>query len=253
MAGRQWSMHAGSVTAGASYRIHSGDTLWAIASRLRSQGVSGSVPDIIRRIQQLNPSITNPNLIITGRSLTLPGRGSTGSARPSQRPSDGFQPSGPRRPELNPISVPRGSTRADEVRAQAAQWAIAQANNPTIGYSQTKGRFGNATDSNGRRYFDCSGLVYTAYRNLGVRLGGNWTGAMRSTWPQWADQVPKDLNQMKPGDLLLMNGHVVMYTGNGRCVGAQTSNTAFADQVTTNIDARRYLARADCIVLRPHV
>lgn len=244
-------MHATSARAGSTYQIHSGDTLWAIASRLRSQGVSGSVPEIIRQIQQLNPSITNPNLIITGRSLTLPG---SGSSTPRPRPSkDGFQQTSPRGPQLNPVSVPHGSSRADELRARAAEWAMRQANDPNIGYSQTKGRFGNATDSNGHRYFDCSGLVYTAYKQLGINLGGNWTGAMRSTWPQWAQQVPKDLNQMKPGDLLLMNGHVVMYTGNGRCVGAQTSHTAFADQVTTNIDARRYLSRSDCIVLRPNV
>lgn len=241
-------MHAASVSAGSTYRIHSGDTLWAIASRLRGQGVSGSVPDIIRQIQQLNPSITNPNLIIAGHSLRLPG-----SHRRATPQRDEFQPRAPRGPSLNPVSVPRGSTEADAIRARAAEWAIRQADDPNIGYSQTKGRFGNATDGNGNRYFDCSGLVFTAYKNLGVTLGGNWTGAMRSTWPQWAQQVPKDLNQMKPGDLLLMNGHVVMYTGNGRCVGAQTGNTRFADQVTTNIDARRYLARGDCIVLRPNV
>lgn len=246
-------MQASSVTAGSTYRINSGDTLWAIASRLKSQGLSGSVPEIIKKIQQLNPQITNPNLIVTGRSLKLPGAGGSSPAPRSPTGNDGFQQQAPRGPAINPVSIPQGSSHADAVRAQAANWAIQQANNPDIGYSQTKGRFGNATDRNGNRYFDCSGLVFTAYKNLGVNLGGNWTGAMRSTWRNWAQQVPKDLNQMKPGDLLLMDGHVVMYTGNGKCVGAQTSNTNFRDQVTANIDARRYLARSDCIVLRPNV
>jgi len=247
-------MHASSVSAGSTYRINSGDTLWAIASRLRSQGVSGSVSDIIKKIQQLNPQVTNPNLIFTGHSLRLPGPGGASPAPRVPASNDGFAQQAPRGPALStPVSIPQGSSHADAVRAQAAQWAIQQANNPTIGYSQTKGRFGNATDRNGNRYFDCSGLVFTAYKNLGVNLGGNWTGAMRSTWRQWAQQVPKDLNQMKPGDLLLMDGHVVMYTGNGRCVGAQTSHTNFRDQVTADIDARRYLARGDCIVLRPNV
>ena len=141
----------------------------------------------------------------------------------------------------------------DRIREEIAQWAIAQANDPNVGYSQTAGRFGDRVDANGNRYFDCSGLVTAAYAQAGIQLGGNWTGAMRSTWQEWADQVPKDLSQMKPGDLLLMDGHVVMYTGNGQCVGAQTGNTAFQDQVTAGIDANRYLERGDCIVLRPHV
>ncbi len=251
-------MQVGSVGSGSTYRINSGDTLWAIASRLKSQGVSGSIPQIINQIAQMN-GIKNPNLIITGHTLKLPGAGGAGGASgggtvpPTAGGSDGYNPPPPSGPSIDPVSVPPGSTRADQIRAQAAEWAIRQANDPSIGYSQTKGRFGNVTDANGHRYFDCSGLVFTAYKNMGINLGGNWTGAMRSTWPQWADQVPKNLSQMKPGDLLLMDGHVVMYTGNGQCVGAQTSHGAWADQVRAGIDAQHYLNRSDCIVLRPRV
>lgn len=143
--------------------------------------------------------------------------------------------------------------RPEAVRNQVAQWAIAQANDPNVGYSQTAGRFGDRVDSNGHRYFDCSGLVTAAYAQAGIHLPANWTGAMQSSWPQWADQVPKNTSAMQPGDLILMNGHVVMYTGDGKCVGAQTSHTAFADQVTTNIDANHYLSRSDAIVIRPRV
>lgn len=232
------------------YTIRSGDTLWAIASRLKAQGVVGSHREIIQLIMRMNPSIKNANLIYTGNSLKLPGAGTF---------ADGFTPaqSRPRSSSpsqsVGPISVPQGSSRADAIRAQAARWAIEQANNPDIGYSQTKGRYGNVTDKNGNRYFDCSGLVYTAYKKLGVELGGNWTGAMRSTWRSWADQVPKNPSAMKPGDLLLMDGHVVMYIGNGKCVGAQTSNTAWDRQVTADIPVGNYLQRSDCIVLRPRV
>jgi cell wall-associated NlpC family hydrolase len=112
---------------------------------------------------------------------------------------------------------------------------------------------GNVTDRNGNSYYDCSGLCFTAYKKLGVTLGGNWTGAMRSTWRNWADQVPKNPSAMKPGDLILMDGHVVMYIGNGKCVGAQTSNTAWDRQVTADINVQTYLKRSDAIVLRPHV
>ncbi len=58
--------------AGGSYTIRRGDTLWEIASRLKSQGMPGSHWDIIHQIQKLNPKITDPNLIITGDTLKLP-------------------------------------------------------------------------------------------------------------------------------------------------------------------------------------
>lgn len=229
------------------YTIRSGDTLWGIASKLQARGVKGTHQQLIAKIAAMN-GIANPNLIMAGKSLKLPGA------------SDSFDTGGGKGDSISPVvtdgasvNVDTGGQGADAFRAKVAQWAIAQADNPDIGYSQTKGRMGNATDSQGHRYFDCSGLVFSAYKQAGVKLGGDWTGAMRSTWHSWADEVPKKQSAMKPGDLILMNGHVVMYIGNGKCVGAQTSHTAFKDQVTTNIDAAHYLSRPDAIVLRPRV
>ena len=63
----------GTSRAGAEYTIRKGDTLWEIASRLKSQGMPGGHWDIIRQIQKLNPKITNPNLIIAGDTIRLPG------------------------------------------------------------------------------------------------------------------------------------------------------------------------------------
>lgn len=60
---------------GSDYTIRRGDTLWAIASRLKAQGVPGSEWDIIRQIQQMNPKITDPNLIIAGDTIKLPAPG----------------------------------------------------------------------------------------------------------------------------------------------------------------------------------
>ncbi|WP_342381215.1 C39 family peptidase [Myxococcus stipitatus] len=55
------------------YQIKQGDTLWGIASQLKGQGMQGSHWDIINQIREMNPKITNPNLIMTGDSLKLPG------------------------------------------------------------------------------------------------------------------------------------------------------------------------------------
>ncbi|MBS1152054.1 MAG: hypothetical protein H6Q89_3752 [Myxococcaceae bacterium] len=63
----------GTSKAGSGYTIRKGDTLWEIASRLKSQGMPGSHWDIIHDIQKLNPKITNPNLIIAGDTIKLPG------------------------------------------------------------------------------------------------------------------------------------------------------------------------------------
>lgn len=66
------SAPGGESRAGSSYTIRRGDTLWAIASRLKAQGMPGGHWDIIRQIQKLNPKITDPNLIIAGDTLRLP-------------------------------------------------------------------------------------------------------------------------------------------------------------------------------------
>ncbi len=149
--------------------------------------------------------------------------------------------------------APPAAPTEDEVRARIAEWAVAQANDPNVGYAKSP-RFGQ-TAGDGHRYFDCSGLCTQAYRELGISFGSgvDWTGAMRQHASEFADEIPKDLSQMKPGDLLLMDGHVVMYIGNGQCVGAQTSHAAFDRQVRADIDAQSYLNRPDCIVLRPHI
>ncbi|NTX35642.1 C39 family peptidase [Myxococcus sp. CA033] len=55
------------------YQIKKGDTLWGIASKLKGQGMEGSHWDVINQIREMNPKITDPNLILAGDSLKLPG------------------------------------------------------------------------------------------------------------------------------------------------------------------------------------
>src|SRR5437868_5207558 len=71
-----------------SYRIQSGDTLWAISRRY------GTTVDALL---QANPQITNRNLIYTGRSLNIPGKSDSFDAgqrpsRPSKTGGDTFAP-----------------------------------------------------------------------------------------------------------------------------------------------------------------
>lgn len=61
--------------------------------------------------------------------------------------------------------------------------------------------------------YDCSGLVVTMLKKAGIDLSGMASSSqMKARLPQ----VPKD--QLQPGDLLVKNGHVSMYIGNGQMI-----------------------------------
>ncbi|MER2559248.1 MAG: NlpC/P60 family protein [Myxococcaceae bacterium] len=61
--------------------------------------------------------------------------------------------------------------------------------------------------------YDCSGLMVTMLKKAGIDLSGMASSrAMKAQLPQ----VPKD--QLQPGDLLVKNGHVAMYIGNGQMI-----------------------------------
>lgn len=96
---------APTTNAAGDYQIKPGDTLWGIASQLKGQGAQGSVQDIIKQIQQLNPQITNPNLIIAGDTLKLPGATTPNgdSFDPGTTPSSN-------RPDINPGTTPGTTT-----------------------------------------------------------------------------------------------------------------------------------------------
>ncbi len=80
--------------------------------------------------------------------------------------------------------------------------------------------------ANGR--FDCSGFVHWAFAQAGVSVGSS-TSALRS------QGTAVSVSDMKPGDLVFFNtyktdGHVGIYIGGGKFIGAQTSTgVAIAD------------------------
>jgi LysM repeat protein len=68
--------------------------------------------------------------------------------------------------------------------------------------------------------FDCSGLVAWAWAQAGVRMDG-FTETIAATFREVA------ASDLVIGDLILNAslGHVVMFTGNGRCIEAKNSKT----------------------------
>ena len=89
-----------------SYRIQSGDTLWALA---RKNGTT------IAALMHANPQIKNANLIYTGAHLNIPGR------------SDSFEPSKPSRPHKGGLA-PTGQVQGPVHTGPASSaFAIARA------------------------------------------------------------------------------------------------------------------------------
>ena len=76
-------------------------------------------------------------------------------------------------------------------------------------------RWGGSSPTGG---FDCSGLVYWAYGQLGVELP-------HSSYALYGRGRPVARSRMKPGDLIFFSGlgHMGMYVGRGRMVHAPQS------------------------------
>lgn len=64
--------------------------------------------------------------------------------------------------------------------------------------------------------FDCAGLMYWSYQQVGVDIG-------HGTWNQWDNTTDIDRSQLRPGDLVFYyedTSHVAMYIGDGMIVEA---------------------------------
>lgn len=74
----------------------------------------------------------------------------------------------------------------------------------------------------GPTYFDCSGFVWWCYNTAGV----NFARGTAQSYSKLGVEVPKDISQLKEGDLILISwkggkiSHVVMYIGNNQIIGA---------------------------------
>ncbi|WP_460956256.1 C40 family peptidase [Parasphingorhabdus pacifica] len=91
--------------------------------------------------------------------------------------------------------------------AQAVQAALGKRGSPYV--------YG----AKGPSSFDCSGLVYWAYQQVGVSVGG-------STKTQVTEGKSVSPSQLKPGDLIFYGSpvyHVSMYIGGGKAVHAPTT------------------------------
>lgn len=113
------------------------------------------------------------------------------------------------------VCIPEPAVMADTMAhtmnaaSSAASWARGKAGSC---YSQDATRRMNEC-------FDCSSLVYRAYKQAGVDIGAKSTGA----YPGNMREVSKD--NLQVGDVLWRSGHVGIYLGNNQVVNAENERT----------------------------
>ncbi|MBX7096677.1 MAG: C40 family peptidase [Myxococcaceae bacterium] len=128
-------------------------------------------------------------------------------------------------PTQGPAPVNTTPTGAPANIQAAIDFGLTQLGAPYVGGASPY-RFG--TPGDGRTYqmegqhayvspkgvigYDCSGLMVTMLKKAGIDLSGMASSRGMLKLPE----VPKD--QLQPGDLLVKNGHVAMYIGNGQMI-----------------------------------
>ena len=114
---------------------------------------------------------------------------------------------------------------ASATMTAAIEWAKTQLGAPSVG-GASPFRFG--TPGDGRTYqqqgqhayvsprgvvgYDCSGFAVTLLKKAGIDCPWASSSLMKANLPN----VPKD--QLRPGDLLVKNGHVAVFIGNGQLI-----------------------------------
>ena len=105
----------------------------------------------------------------------------------------------------------RKHSRQWKVRTKAVRYALRQRGKPYV------------WGATGPWGFDCSGLIYAAYRHAGKYIP-------RTTYGQLAG-LSYHGGRLRKGDLLFMHrGHVAMYIGHGRVVVARHTGTRITTQ-----------------------
>lgn len=114
---------------------------------------------------------------------------------------------------VNGIGFSNGRTTirsTEQIRANAVEYAK----------KQVMARKPYVWGSEGPNSFDCSGLVFAAYRSAGLGYPG-WDRVNSRIYYSWTKRIP--INELQPGDLLYYSykadistiHHITIYAGNG--------------------------------------
>ena len=109
---------------------------------------------------------------------------------------------------LKPVGAPRGQMAIGTAGVSGGRAAI-------LAYAQAQVGKSYVWAAEGPDSFDCSGLTMMAYAQAGIALE-------HSSSAQLLAGEHISASEAQPGDLLWWPGHIAIYTGGGRMIGAQT-------------------------------
>ncbi len=155
------------------------------------------------------PTILRSFLLAFAFAAIAVGCAGAGTLEDSVTASGLYRGSTTRAPDDRPFPrlAPKRAVRKRTVGERAAAIALKAVGVPY--------RWGGASPASG---FDCSGLVYWAYRHLGIDLP-------HSSYALYNEGRRVGRSRMKAGDVIFFSGlgHVGMYIGKGRMVHAPSS------------------------------
>ena len=109
---------------------------------------------------------------------------------------------------LKPLGTPNGQMAIGTAGVSGGRAAI-------LAYAQAQVGKSYVWAAEGPDSFDCSGLTMMAYAQAGIQLE-------HSSSAQLLAGEHISASEAQPGDLLWWPGHIAIYTGGGRMIGAQT-------------------------------
>ena len=109
---------------------------------------------------------------------------------------------------LKPLGAPNGQMAIGTAGVSGSRAAI-------LAYAQAQVGKSYVWAAEGPDSFDCSGLTMMAYAQAGIQLEHSSSAQLLA-----GDHIPA--SEAQPGDLLWCPGHIAIYTGGGRMIGAQT-------------------------------
>ena len=193
----------------------------ALAAGLQSSDDATNAPAVGNVSGSTDADIDSSNMQDTEKTEdAASGKENAGQDAPAAAPSPSPAPEQPteQKPEQKPAAQQPAPSKPSLPQHPTGSSPIAIA----LQYQGAPYVYGGKSPSAGG--FDCSGLVYFAYKQCGISLPGNSDAQM--SYIKSNGFFTTDVNQLSYSDLVFFPGHVGFYVGNGQIYGARRPGTS---------------------------